>query len=99
LRRLGPVLDAIGSYQVHAVAMSAHHVAGNVIGDDPVGSFRVSLRHCLLNHIFGFRREADEQPRAPIACTELGEDIARRCELELRWACTLLELGWRWFNS
>ena len=93
LARLGPVFDAVGGDQMHAVAGTAHDLAGNVVGADPVRALGDSLGDRMLDDIPGLRCEADEQPRPPIRCAELGQDVARRNEIELRWALAFLELG------
>ena len=64
LARFGPVLDAVGGDQVNAVAVAAHHVARDVIGDDPVGALGDLLGDRLLDDALGLGGEADEQPRA-----------------------------------
>ena len=49
----------------------------------------------MLDHLLGLRREADQQARALLAGAELGQDVARRHELELGRAVAFLELGRR----
>ena len=96
---LRPILDAVGGDQVHAVAVTAHHVSRNVVGDDPVGVLGLALCDRLLDHALGFGREADEEARA------LGDALssARMSRVGRKansWrACALLELGRRRFHA
>jgi len=57
---------------------AAHHVPRDIVGGDPVRALGGALGGRLLDNILGFRREADEQTRSPVACGKLGQNVARR---------------------
>src|SRR5690606_29137946 len=63
LAQPGPMFAAAGCDEMHLVAVAAHHVAGDVVGDDPVGALAFALCRRLRRRIPGLRREADDQPR------------------------------------
>ena len=57
-------LDAVGGNQVHAIAVAAHHVAGDVIGDDPVAALARELCLGVVDQMFGLGGKTDHQPQA-----------------------------------
>lgn len=52
---------------MYVVPLTTHHVARNVVGDDPVGLLAPTLCYGMLNHILCFGGEADEQMRPKLA--------------------------------
>ena len=88
----GPILDAVGSHEVNAVATSAHNVARHVVGHDPVRPFRNLLRNCPFDYPLGLGSKADEKARTPIATAKLRQNVASRHELQLRRSVALFEL-------
>ena len=78
---------------MHAVACSSHHIARNIVGDDPVGALRDLLGDGMLDDPLGLGGKTDEKLRPLRASTQLGKDVACRDELELGRAIALLELG------
>ena len=79
LARLRPVLDAVGGDQVDAVAAGRpSRPRTRRWRRSSRRPWRCALGDRLLDHLLGFGGEADEQPRALVACAELGEDVAGR---------------------
>jgi len=92
LSSLKPILYALVGNQVHAVVVAAHHVTRDIVGDDPVGAFRLPFRKRLFDDLVSFRGKSDEEPRALLAQPKLGQDVASGHEVQLRRAISLLEL-------
>src|SRR6185369_6586465 len=63
-----PAFDAGRRDEVHPVVGAAHHgfgsAAGNVIGDDPVGTLARALGGGMGDHVLRLRRKADQQAGA-----------------------------------
>ena len=76
-RILRPILDPVGGHKMDAVAVAAHDVAGNVVGDDPVGAFADLLGDGVVDDAVGFRREADDEARAAARATQISARMSR----------------------
>ena len=70
-----PALDAVGGDQMDLVGVAAHHVARDVVGDDPVAALARALGLRMLDHIFGLGGKADDELRPASARGEAGEDV------------------------
>ena len=91
LARFRPILDTRIRNEVHAVVAAAHHVAGNVVGDDPVRALGMALGSGLIDHALGLGREAHQKPRTLRAPAKLGQNVAGRQELQLGRPAAFLE--------
>ena len=65
LAHLRPVLDTVGSDEMHLVADTTHDAARarHVIGDDQVGALAVELRPGIFDEVLGLGGEADDKAR------------------------------------
>src|SRR5215468_1917731 len=60
-----PTLDASRSNEMHSIAITAHYAGSrpNVIGNNPIAPLGFALRFSILDNVFGFGRESDDQRR------------------------------------
>src|SRR6187399_1743986 len=92
LRRVVPMLDAVGGDQMDLVGVAAHNVAGYVVGDDPVAAFSFAFRLGDVDDVVRLGRKTDQQPGALRTGGEVGEDVGIGRPGQLGRPIRLLEL-------
>src|SRR3546814_8972643 len=59
-----PAFDAGLCNDMNSVVSAAHHVAGHIIGNDPVAALSGKLGLGMVQDLLGFSRKTDEQARS-----------------------------------
>src|SRR6476469_7631949 len=95
LAHLLPIFCAVAADEVDVVRIAAHHVARNVVGEDPVAALAAALGGGFGLDVPGLGGEADEQAGTAGIGVESGEDVGIGLPVEPGRAVGFLELGGR----
>src|SRR3546814_16343464 len=60
---------------MNSVVSAAHHVAGHIIGNDPVAALSGKLGLGMVQDLLGFSRKTDEQARALRIASQTGQYV------------------------
>src|SRR3546814_6454590 len=69
-----PSCDAGLCNDMNSVVSAAHHVAGHIIGNDPVAALSGQLGLGMVQDLLGFSRKTDEQARALRIASQRSEE-------------------------
>src|SRR3546814_4289044 len=72
-----PAFDAGLCNDMNSVVSAAHHVAGHIIGNDPVAALSGKLGLGMVQDLLGFSRKTDEQARALRIASQTGQYVRR----------------------
>src|SRR3546814_14258999 len=78
LGRTIPAFDAGLCNDMNSVVSAAHHVAGHIIGNDPVAALSGKLGLGMVQDLLGFSRKTDEQARALRIASQTGQRSEER---------------------
>src|SRR3546814_10584292 len=76
--------DVCSSDLMNSVVSAAHHVAGHIIGNDPVAALSGKLGLGMVQDLLGFSRKTDEQARALRIASQTGQYVRIFDQLQRR---------------
>src|SRR3546814_595488 len=79
-----PAFDAGLCNDMNSVVSAAHHVAGHIIGNDPVAALSGKLGLGMVQDLLGFSRKTDEQARALRIASQTGQYVRIFDQLQRR---------------